>query len=398
MNNKAVHKWITHDRTTIDQWFNKLDKEKKIKENKVITDFRRMIVKNPIERMYLTEMIEQIPKGKKYDTSRLKNIDHMLCLLNVVLTKAPEYNETLLVGTPFSAVLIWTMGTPAGFCAYRNEKINNMLKKLLKEWCKFLNSKKSLYVLNDGPNGWMSKHAMKKLHMENYQYKPNEKYWGFKSWNDFFTRKLAKGVRPITAPNNDKIIVSACDSTIYKIGKNIQLFSKFWIKNQPYSLMDMLDNNEKYATKFKGGIVYQAFLNPFNYHRWHSPISGTIEKVYIKEGLYFSQVEAIGENETDQNKSEGYLTEVQTRAIIIIKADNKKIGHVCVMPIGMVEISSCMINKKIKVGYHVKKGDELGYFQFGGSTHCLIFEPGVIKKFARTRGFVKVGEKLAETY
>jgi phosphatidylserine decarboxylase len=47
----------------------------------------------------------------------------------------------------------------------------------------------------------------------------------------------------------------------------------------------------------------------------------------------------------------------------------------------MSEVSSCIINKKIKPGHKVKKGDELGYFQFGGSTHCLVFQKGVIDKF-----------------
>ena len=48
---------------------------------------------------------------------------------------------------------------------------------------------------------------------------------------------------------------------------------------------------------------------------------------------------------------------------------------------GMAEISSCIINKNIKVNAKVKKGDELGYFQFGGSTHCVVFRKDVIKKF-----------------
>lgn len=67
------------------------------------------------------------------------------------------------------------------------------------------------------------------------------------------------------------------------------------------------------------------------------------------------------------------------------------------MPVGMVEIASCNINKNIKPGHHVKKGDELGYFAYGGSTHCLFFEPGVIKRFFHKKNdFVKMGKKIAE--
>ncbi|MGI8411420.1 MAG: phosphatidylserine decarboxylase [Solirubrobacteraceae bacterium] len=51
------------------------------------------------------------------------------------------------------------------------------------------------------------------------------------------------------------------------------------------------------------------------------------------------------------------------------------------VPVGMSEVSSCLIDSKVTPGYHVEKGEELGYFQFGGSTHCLVFRPGVIAQF-----------------
>jgi phosphatidylserine decarboxylase len=138
-------------------------------------------------------------------------------------------------------------------------------------------------------------------------------------------------------------------------------------------------------------------LNPFNYHRWHSPINGTIEKAYVQKGLYFTQVNSLGEDKNDQEKSMGYITNVNTRALIFIKADNHKIGTICIMPVGMVEISSCNINKNIRPGYKIKKGDELGFFAYGGSTHCLFFEPNVIKTFKHKKDdFVQLGQIIAE--
>ena len=118
-------------------------KNRKQREHAVIKEFREFIKNNSIERMYLTLMIEQIPKNKKYNAFRLKNIDDMLNKLNKVLTVAPDYNETKLVGTPLSAIIFETMGTPAGLAAFRNYKINAMFKKILKAWTKFLNSPKS---------------------------------------------------------------------------------------------------------------------------------------------------------------------------------------------------------------------------------------------------------------
>ena len=52
------------------------------------------------------------------------------------------------------------------------------------------------------------------------------------------------------------------------------------------------------------------------------------------------------------------------------------------VPVGMVEVSSCIIGADIVPGRHVAKGDELGRFQFGGSTHCLVFRPGAIAEFS----------------
>ena len=94
-------KWLTADKHVLRQWHIKfheeiINNEEEILEHPVIAEFRNMINSDPVVRMYLTEMIEQIPKDPKYDEHRLQNIDHMLRLLNCVLTKAPDYNDTLL--------------------------------------------------------------------------------------------------------------------------------------------------------------------------------------------------------------------------------------------------------------------------------------------------------------
>jgi phosphatidylserine decarboxylase len=366
------------------------------KDHPVITKFKKMLENNPIEMQYMNTMISSIPHLHRLKNTP-KTLEELFKKLNNVLTQAPDFNKTLVVGTPLSAILLWTMGSPEGFAAYRRDKINDMFREVLFEYKKFLDSPASRYVLNKSNSGWFGKDASKKIDMSEYQYDPAKPYYGFKSWNDFFTRKLRPGVRPIVELDNNNVINSACDSTIYRINFNVKTNTKFWIKSQPYSINAMLNGDKKYIDMFTGGTIYQAFLNPFNYHRWHSPISGTIEKAYVKSGLYFTQVNAFGEDPSDQDKSMEYITNVNTRAFIFIKADNPKIGTICVMPVGMVEISSCIINKSMKPGYKVKKGDELGYFAYGGSTHCIFFEPNVIKKFHyKKHDFVKMGQIIAE--
>ena len=360
----------------------------------VIQEFSALIERDPVVRMLVTQMIEQIPA--KYKSYHPSSVAELLRWLDAVLGTAPDFNDSAAVGTPLSAILMWTMGTPAGFEAYRNATLNAMFKKILAAWTAYLDSPASRYVLNDGPNGWQSKAAMDKLQMQDYQYDAGAPFWGFASWNRFFTRALRPGARPIAEPNNDKVIVSACDSTVYAVEHDVQRHSKFWLKSQPHSLADMLGQAGDYADTFAGGTVYQAFLNPFNYHRWHSPVAGTVRRAFVQPGLYFSQANSEGEDPTIQDHSEGYITQVQTRAVIVIEADDKAIGPVCVMPVGMVEISSCVIDPGIAIGAHVDKGQELGCFQFGGSTHCLIFRKGAVRSFsAKKDDFRKVGQPIA---
>ena len=79
--------------------------------------------------------------------------------------------------------------------------------------------------------------------------------------------------------------------------------------------------------------------------------------------------------EEAMSESQGYITQLATRALIFIESDNPDIGLMCFVGVGMVEVSTCDIT--VKMGPKVKKGDELGMFHFGGSSHCLIFQPDV---------------------
>ena len=182
----------------------------------------------------------------------------MLSLISAAIEKAPVCDETDMVGFPINAILNWTMGVPAGFAAFRNEKVNAIFRKILDEYAAYLDSPASLSVINDSPAGWKSQAALAKLEMEQYPYVPGDTHWGYRSWNDFFTRRLKRGVNKRDA---------------------------FWIKAQPYSLSDMPGNDDAAAAQFVGGDVYQAFLSALKYHRWHSPVAGTIKKAYIQRGV-----------------------------------------------------------------------------------------------------------------
>jgi phosphatidylserine decarboxylase len=316
----------------------------------------------------------------------------MFVLLNEILTQAPEYNDTVLVGFPINTILDWPMATQAGFTAFLNEKVNQQFKMMLDEWHKFLTSPKSTYVLSTDPRiGWFSEKAIAFINTvaggefrDIFICSPNELSWGFKSWDDYFVRRFKPGVRPVAAPNDDYIIVNACESAPYHIQHNIQASDCFWLKGQRYSLRHMMAEDEYYPD-FVGGTVYQAYLSACSYHRWHSPVSGTIKKAYTIPGAYYSEAWAItssqiymeeqenpqGPNVAALNESQVYITSVAARALILIEADNPAIGLMCFLGVGMAEVSSCQIT--VGVGQHVQKGEQIGMFHFGGSTHCLLF-------------------------
>ena len=153
---------------------------------------------------------------------------------------------------------------------------------------------------------------------------------------------------------------------------------QFWIKVQRYSLLYML-GNETDASQFVGGTVYQAFLSAMNYHRWHSPVDGKIVKTCQIPGTYYSETLSKGWDPSGPNRSQGYITEVAARALILIEADNPEIGLMGFLAVGMAEVSTCDVT--VQAGQVVKKGQEIGMFHFGGSTHCLIFRPGVKVEF-----------------
>jgi phosphatidylserine decarboxylase len=348
----------------------------------VLIEFQELIDSDPVVRMYMSQMIAQVPSGKPYSKRHLESVEQLLRLINEILTMAPEFGpERTMVSTPLGAILDWPMGTTAGFAAFRDPRINAMLEKILTVWCDFLSSDQSLYVLNESPSGWKSAEARRTVGIEQYEHDPDDEHWGFSSWNDFFTRRFKEGERPVASPDDDKVIVSACESTPYGISTDVKRQDRFWIKSQPYSLADILANDDAVA-EFVGGTVFQAFLSATNYHRWHSPVAGKIVRAFVQKGTYYSEADSEGKDAIEPTNSQSYLAHVAARAVILIDADDPVIGLVAFVPVGMSEVSSCKIASNVKPGHRVEKGEELGYFQFGGSTHCLVFRPGAIAEFA----------------
>jgi phosphatidylserine decarboxylase len=364
----------------------------------VVHDLAALVNRDPVLRMAASRAIDEAC-AKGYELG-YTNIDELMNVIDYLMTYAPPFSEANLIHCPLNAVLDWPMCMPSGYALFRDQAFNAQLKRVLNYWCGFLSGPYSRTHLNAERDGWFCQEALEKTRMAEFLHDPRAPYWGFASWNSFFTRQFKPGARPVAEPRDPKIIVSACEAAPYAIRHEIRLHDRFWLKSQPYSLQEIFTASQsEIAQRFVGGSIYQAYLSAFNYHRWHAPVSGTIAKAYLIDGTYYSDLEAEGEDPGGVNDSQGYTTAVAARAVIVIDCDEKALGSVACVFVGMAEVSSCVIDAM--PGQHVEKGQELGFFQYGGSSYCLIFEPDVIDRFLPQPPFdtdappVKINSHLA---
>lgn len=414
--------WLPHDPRTIDHWVRDLKARVQASPRPLVPPiqaFKDMVAQDPVLNFTIDTMFKEAALLKQQTplgTPEVKDFDEFLTLLNGIMTKAPEYTECLdtsgaeepcgLIGFPINALLDWPMATGFGYDVFANALVNQQLKKILNYWSEFLVSQASRSVLIESfpertPKvlAWLSPTARQEMvnvacqasddpscrqqpfeHFFNCD--PSDKYYGFQSWDDFFTRTFVPGIRPVAA--GDNVIANACESAPLQVVPKVAESTEFWLKGQPYSLQNML-NFDPLAEQFNGGTVYQAFLSALSYHRWNSPVSGTVTKAFVVNGSYYLEnryqgfIKPDGADPSAPNDSQPFLTAIATRAVIFIEADNPNIGLMCFIAVGMAEVSSCQIT--VQEGQNLVKGQELGMFHFGGSTHCLLFRPGVTLEF-----------------
>ncbi|BAF71845.1 phosphatidylserine decarboxylase [Sulfurovum sp. NBC37-1] len=213
---------------------------------------------------------------------------------------------------------------------------------------------------------------------------------GFKTFNQFFSRRLKdhKESRPQTMPNRDYVITAPTDCIINSIpqvliDENTLIATK---GHQKLNLKQMFDDS-RYYKKFLGGTAVSCVLMPNTYHHYHSPIDGKIVESKIIRGAllgmddfpsFVPKYGNVGYYGTDFNQFSSYK-----RGYFI--GDTGKYGYVGMVAVGLSNIGSIVFNKKYKNMTRpvpVKRGDELGYFLYGGSLFIMFFEKGKFKSDA----------------
>lgn len=227
---------------------------------------------------------------------------------------------------------------------------------------------------------------------------------GWRSYNEMFARFCKPGTRPVAAITDQTVIVSPADS-VFCGQWEIREDSEVTVKGLHWKIMELLEGSP-YKDRFKGGYFTHSFLNTQDYHRQHAPVGGTVVEARNIQGTAYMQVEAVPVEGVASGKHEvvgkrefrivddpGYQF-IQSRGLIII---DSPIGLVAVLPMGMGPVSSVVITAE--VGRTLRKGEEISYFQFGGSDIVMVFEAKSNVSFTACPGVhYRYGTKLADAY
>lgn len=180
----------------------------------------------------------------------------------------------------------------------------------------------------------------------------------YSSFNDFFTRKIKPDCR--TVPEDLDVLISPCDclATVYPIQEN----TTFSIKNTEYTLRSLL-RSPRLAKRFRGGYAYVLRLTVEDYHRYLYSVSGKQSKNYHIDGT-FHTVNPIANDYLPIYKE-------NTREYTVIHS--KEFGDVLQMEVGALLVGKISNHKQSTV---VTRGEEKGFFEYGGSTIVVLTQKG----------------------
>ncbi len=183
----------------------------------------------------------------------------------------------------------------------------------------------------------------------------------FHSFNDFFIRQFKPGIRPFVQNRNQ---LAAFAEARYLAFESIALDQKFPVKGKFLSAEALLGNTP-WASRFAGGPLLLARLCPTDYHRFHFPDSGRVIDSYRIHGVLHSVNPVALQVRND-------IFATNERQITILETEN--FGALAYIEVGALCVGKIVQTHTQRQDFN--RGDEKGYFLFGGSTVIVLGEPG----------------------
>ena len=224
-----------------------------------------------------------------------------------------------------------------------------------------------------------------KIAMDEFQVPPN----GFRNFNEFFIREFEPGIRRFSIKRDE--VCAPCEAR-YLIYDKFSIDQTFTLKGAHLNIRKLL-NNHSCADEFDGGTCFIARLCPVDYHRFHFHDSGKIRTHFrIKGKLHSVNPLAL--------KYDPEVFQFNEREVTIF--DSQNTGAVLYIEVGAMGVGS--IKQKNLPGETVSRGDQKGWFEFGGSSVIIIFQKDRIKidtdileqSTGGNESFIRLGETIAK--
>ena len=197
----------------------------------------------------------------------------------------------------------------------------------------------------------------------------------FISFNDFFVRKLKSNARPFSREPED--FISPCDArlTVYPVCEN----GKFEIKNTAYTLEQLL-RDRKLARRYQGGTLFLFRLSVDDYHRY----------LFVDDGVCSAERRIEGVLHTVNPAANDYcpIYKENTRTYTLLRSAN--FGTLLQMEVGAMMVGK-IVNEDPRHVRSVQRGEEKGYFAFGGSTVIVLAQKGTVVPEKRIRNYSRLG-------
>jgi phosphatidylserine decarboxylase len=223
---------------------------------------------------------------------------------------------------------------------------------------------------------------------------------GFRSFDEFFTRSLRPGARPVD-PDPDTLI-SPADGRVEAAGP-IEPGASFQIKGHRYEIAELIDDRIAGATDFEGGWYALIYLAPGDYHRVHAPVTGAVRALRHVPGTLFP-VNALGLNHVPKLFARNERVVVHQRSDRFGDVATVMVGAIGVGRISMSFDDSVITNDRHAAGLRVygerapilRRGDELGTFHMGSTVVVLAPPSGRMVMRVAAGERVRMGAAIAQ--
>ncbi|MDB2384538.1 archaetidylserine decarboxylase [Endozoicomonas sp.] len=231
-----------------------------------------------------------------------------------------------------------------------------------------------------------------------------ERLEAYANFNEFFTRPLKEGARPL--PEDAKAVISPADGAISQIGL-IENGRVFQAKGHNYSLIELLGGDVDLGREFMGGTFATIYLSPRDYHRVHIPATGMLRQMVHVPGRLFSVNQGTAENipnlfARNERVVSIFDTEHGPMAVILVGA--MIVASIETVWAGQVtphrrEVKSISYGANQHEDVVLQRGDELGRFKMGSTAIVLFGKDQIdwLEHWQAGHG-IKMGEAMGKVH